>query len=61
MAATRTIGHVQEETVTAYLERFQMFVSANNIEAKKVVPLLTIIGSTHYMLRCRLVSPNLLQ
>ena len=65
MAATRTIGHMQEfhpdkETVTAYLERFQMFVSANAIETEKVVPtLLTVIGSTHYTLLRGLVSPDL--
>ena len=65
MAATRTIGQMQEfhpdkESVTAYLERFQMFVSANTIEADKVVPtLLTVIGSTHYTLIRGLVSPDL--
>ena len=56
MAATPTIGHMQEfnpdtETVTAYLERFQMFVSANSIADDKLVPtLLTVVGSTHYTL-----------
>ena len=65
MAATRTIGRMQEfypdkETVTAYLERFQMFVSANSIETDKVVPtLLTVLGSTHYTLLRGLVSPEL--
>ena len=67
MAATRTIGRMQEfypdkETVTAYLERFQMFVSANSIETDKVVPtLLTVLGSTHYTLLRGLVSPELLK
>ena len=65
MAATRTIGRMQEfypdkETVTAYLERFQMFISANSIETDKVVPtLLTVLGSTHYTLLRGLVSPEL--
>ena len=54
MAATRTIGCMQEsypdkEKVIAYLERFQMFISANSIEMDKMVPtLLTVLGSTHY-------------
>ena len=65
MAATQTIGHMQEfqpdkETVTAYLEQFRMFVSANAIETEKVVPtLLTVIGSTHYTLLHGLVTPDL--
>ena len=65
MAATRTIGRMQEfkpadETVTAYLERFQLFVEANGIEADKLVPtLLTVIGSVHYTLLRGLVSPQL--
>ncbi len=65
MAATPTIGHMQEfnpetETVTAYLERFQMFVSANSIADDKLVPtLLTVVGSTHYTLIRGLVSPEL--
>ena len=65
MAANRTIGQMQEfnpenETVTAYLERFQLFVSANGIEEGKLVPtLLTVVGSTHYSLIRGLVSPEL--
>ena len=66
MAATSpTIGHMQEfnpdtETVTAYLERFQMFVSANSIAEEKLVPtLLTVVGSTPYTLIRGLVSPEL--
>ena len=65
MAATRTIGRMQEfhpdnETVTAYLERFQLFVSANGIEEDKLVPtLLTVVGSSHYALIRGLVSPQL--
>ena len=63
--ATRTIGTMQEfnpanETVTAYLERFQLFASANAIEDDKMVPtLLTVVGSTHYSLLRGLVSPDL--
>ena len=63
MAAT--IGHMKEfapdvELVTAYLERFQMFVSANAIAEDKVVPtLLTVIGSKQYSLLRGLVSPEL--
>ena len=65
MAATPTIGHMQEfnpetETVTAYIERFQMFVSANSIADDKLVPtLLTVVGSTHYTLIRGLISPEL--
>lgn len=65
MAATRTIGHMQEfvpenESVTAYLERFQLFVAANAIEDDKLVPtLLTVIGSAHYSLIRGLVAPAL--
>ena len=65
MAATTTIGQMQEfnpanETVTAYLERFQLFVTANGIEEAKLVPtLLTVVGSTHYSLIRGLVSPSL--
>ena len=64
-AQTRTIGHMQEfnpdaETVTAYLERFQLFVAANSIEDEKLVPtLLTVVGTTHYSLIRGLVSPEL--
>ena len=63
--ATRTIGTMQEfnpanESVTAYLERFQLFASANAIEDDKMVPtLLTVVGSTHYSLLRGLVSPDL--
>ena len=65
MAASRTIGHMQEfapenESVTAYLERFQLLVAANAIEDDKLVPtLLTIVGSTHYSLIRGLVAPAL--
>ena len=48
------------ETVTAYLEWFQMFVTANSIEDTKLVPtLLTTIGSKRYSLIRGLVSQAL--
>ena len=48
------------ETVTAYLERFQLFVAANSIADDKLVPtLLTVVGSEHYSLLRGLVSPQL--
>ena len=63
--ATNTVGQMQEfspdrETVTAYLEWFQMFVAANSIKDGKLVPtLLTVLGSRHYSLLRGLVSPAL--
>ena len=62
MAATRTIGQIQEftETVTAYLEHLQLFVDANSMADDKLVPtLLTVVGSDHYSLLRGLVSPQL--
>ena len=62
---TATVGRIKEfapevEPVTAYLEQFQMFVSANAIEDSKVVPmLLTVVGSKLYSLLRGLVSPAL--
>ena len=62
---TPTVGRMQEfnpdnETVTAYLERFQLFADVNNIAEAKLVPtLLTVIGSKHYTLIRGLVSPSL--
>ena len=48
------------ESVTAYLERFQLFVTANAIEDDKLVPtLLTVVGSEHYSLLRGLISPQL--
>ena len=47
-------------TVTAYLERFQLFVTANSIEDDKLVPtLLIVVGSEYYSLLRGLVSPDL--
>ena len=67
MAATRTIGRMQEfnpatETVMAFLECLQLFVDANSIADDKLVPtLLTVVGSEHYSLLRGLVSPQLLK
>ena len=51
----------QKETVTAYLERFQLFISANSIEDDKVVAtLLTVVGSKNYsLIRGLVLSPAL--
>lgn len=39
------------KTVTAYLERFDLFVDVNEIaDNKKVATLLTVIGAKHYSL-----------
>lgn len=65
MAATRTIGQMQEfnsvnETVTDYLKWFRLFISANDIEeAKLVQTLLMVVSSTKYSLIQGLVSPSL--
>ena len=65
MAATRIIGHMQEfnpanETVMAYLEQFQLFVTANSVEEDKLVStFLTVVGSEHYSLLQGLISPDL--
>ena len=47
----------ERETVTAYLERFQLFVSANAIA--KDPTLLTFISPKHYALIRGIVSPAL--
>lgn len=58
------IGRMKEfnpddETVTAYLERFDLFAEVNNIaDNKKVATLLTVIGARHYSLIQGLVSPT---
>ena len=50
----------ERETVTAYLERFQLFVTANTIAADKMVPtLLMVIGLKNYTVIRGLVSPAL--
>jgi len=60
-----TLGRMKDfnpdnETVTAYLERFELFVEVNGIpEDKKVATLLTVIGTKHYSLLRGLTSPIL--
>ena len=64
--AAQIVGLMQEfnpdndnETVTTYLELFQLFVDANTIVEDKLIPtLLTVVGSKHYSL-IRGVSPCL--
>ena len=65
--AAQIVGLMQEfnpdndnETVTTYLELFQLFVDANTIAEDKLIPtLLTVVGSKHYSLIRGLVSPCL--
>ena len=62
--ATNTIGSIAEfnsenEKITAYLERVQLFFEANGIsDEKRVAVLLTVIGSTTYALLSNLVAPS---
>lgn len=59
-----TIGHIQEfdpekTKVSAYLERVQMFLIANNIAAdKKVLVLLSVINGKIYTLLGSLLAPE---
>ena len=59
-----TIGHIQEfdpekEKVSAYLERVQMFLVVNSIEAEKKVPvLLSVTGGKTYALLGSLLAPE---
>ncbi len=61
MAAT--VGRMKEfnsetETISAYLERFDLYVSVNGIAGdKQVSTLLLVIGMKHYSLIRGLVSP----
>ena len=63
MAAATTIGRIDEfnsdnESITAYLERFDLFVAVNDIkEDKRSSLLLLVIGMRHYSLIRNLVSP----
>ena len=58
------IGRVQEfdaetESITAYLERVQLFITANAVEDnKKVAVLLSVIGSKTYSLLRNLLEPE---
>ena len=61
---TAPIGQLQEfnpdnETISAYLERFELYMSVNGIAAeKKVSTLLLLLGRKHYTLIRGLVSPE---
>ena len=63
MASTQTIGVVGEfqpenETITAYLERVDLFCDVNSVAEEKQVPwLLNIIGAKTYTLLRTLVAP----
>ena len=49
----------ENDKIEAFLERVQVFFQANGIEEDKQVPvLLTLIGSTNYVLLSNLVSPS---
>ena len=62
--ATGTIGSIQEfdadaESVTAYLERVELFMDANEVTAdKRVAVLLSVIGSKVYGLLRNLMEPE---
>ena len=64
MAAHHQLGRMQEfepdtESISAYLERLQMFFEANDIAAeKKVSVLLTVIGKQNFSLLRNLVAPE---
>ena len=50
----------QEENITAYLERLQLYFEFNGVEeAKRVPPLLTLVGAKVYGTLRSLVAPNL--
>ena len=65
--APQTVGRMQEfnpdsdnQTITTYLELFQLFIDANTIAEDKLIPtLLTVVGSKRYSLIRGLVSPRL--
>ena len=65
MAGTGQVGHIGEfvpevENVSAYLERLQLYITANSIpEEKKVSVLLTVVGAKVYSLLRSLVAPAL--
>ena len=62
--AAQQLGRMQEfepdtESISAYLERLQMFFEANDIAAeKKVSVLLTVIGRQNFSLLRNLVAPE---
>ena len=58
-----TVGRMQDfnpddESITAYLERFRLFVSVNGIAEIKQAPALLVLGLKHYTLLRGLVSPG---
>ena len=65
--STGIIGHIQEfqpenELLSSYLERVQLFFIANDVvEEKKVAVFLSVIGSKTYSLLRNLLAPNLQQ
>ena len=65
--STGIIGHIQEfqpenELLSSYLERVQLFFIANDVvEEKKVAVFLSVIGSKTYSLLRNLLAPNLPQ
>ena len=60
-----SFGHMdvfnpENETITAYLERFDLFIQANGVaEGKKVPVFLSVLGSKTYTLLRNLLSPAL--
>ena len=61
MAARSTIGQIQEfcpdsESFAVYVERVELFFTANNIPAEKKV-FLSVVGGTTYGLLCNLLVP----
>ena len=65
--ANHTFRHIQEfqpdsDTITAYIERMNLFFMANEIpNVKKIAVFLSIIGGKTYALLRSLLSPQLLQ
>ena len=65
MATGYQVGQMQEfdpetETISSYIERLEMFFTANDIaEAKQVSVLLTVVGKTTFSLLRNLLSPDL--
>ena len=63
MAATLVVGKLEEfdpanDSITAYVERAQLFIEANGIPAeKKVAVFLSAIGSKTYSLLRNLLAP----
>lgn len=59
-----TIGHVDAfdeaiEQWTTYIERFDHFTKANDIDEEKLVPvLLSVMGTKTYSLLCNLIAPD---